>query len=207
MHKLNSFKKRVLRLFFQKPGMRILFGDIGTFKTALMLYLSKFREEPTFYIATGKHIYYDIDTESLPKLRVIKSKSIFTDIETVLELIRTPEESFIVIHDTLTANMLISRAYFREKIVAKSMLLILNTYRELVDKKKGIVILIDYVNKLTGKPISWRLSKYYVDSVVKSEITPEKTLTLTLFDKRFEKLMEINISLEYLKREIFGISG
>lgn len=204
MRRLSTFKQRALKLFFQKPGIRILFGNIGTFKTALMLYLSRLEEKPIFYIATGKHIYRDLGNNA--KLTMIKSKSIFTDVEAVLKLNKILEEDSIVIHDTLTANMLISRAYLREKIVAKSMLLILSTYREIVERKRSFVILVDYVNRLVDKPTSWRLSKHYVDSFIKSEILiPEKRLLLTLFSKEFEKLIEVSIYLEDLKREIFEI--
>ena len=201
-NKKEDFEQRAFRLFFQKPGLKLFFGNIGTYKTSLILFLSKKFGLKGFYIATGKHIY---DSVSIPtNLRLIKSKSLFSDLKIGFSLVRSFSK-IIVIHDTLVANILTSRAFLNEVVIAKLVLSLLNLYRELGNKGSYIII-IDYINELTGKPVSWSYSKHYISSIVRSEINAkERTYNLTLLNRNLEELMAFSTSIEELKRELYEI--
>lgn len=164
------FVDKLFSLLAGEPGVGVLYGPQGAYKTSLALNLLKQESNRLpIYIATGKHLLIEVP----PEIKVFKLRHIIDDIKVPFRLWHlscTMGKSLIVVYDSFIANFAGARGYLSSRAILKSLVGCLEMLRHLARRRDAVVVLILPRHPATGAPPLWRLIGRLVDRVVEIEV-------------------------------------
>ncbi len=200
---LGRFVSRLRTALFSKPGLNLLYGPPGSYKTTLLLgSMAGLRGFRRVYVASGKHRLYEY-----PRwLTVYLSGDIFANFAITLALYQmAPREAepLAVAYDTLVADYAAARAFLRWRAVAKVMATVLAVLRDLADEYSARVVVVSLPRVRSGVPVFWGLISRFVDGAVSLSVEGER-LIARFKDHELNVVAEDSVGVETLLDEVPG---
>jgi len=195
--KPEALLKTLISLVLSKPGLSLLYGPQGSYKTSISLSLLSRVGGTKVYVATGKHVLLRVPET----ITLYKSMDILDDLFLPFFLAHEATEKgtpIYVVYDSFIANFAGARGYLYSKVVIKSLVSCLILLREFSRAFSSPVVLVVTEHPTVAKPPLWKVVSRLVGVAVRIEVK-EGVVVVSQQDPSLTPLSVWTVSEEELR--------
>lgn len=164
------FVSRLYHLLLSKPGLSLLYGPQGAYKTSLALKaLNMESVRVRVLVLTGKHVML----EDPPGVTVMRLHTILDDLKLPFDLEFLSVERGLplaVVYDSFVANFAGARGYMASRAVLKSLVACLALLRDHAARRGSSVLLVSPRHPYTGSPPLWKFFSRFVERIIEVSV-------------------------------------